>query len=116
MLAETEARLPSKAMQVMRLQAGDTVLVAPAVQPLGQPTVGQAPPSRQRRSGGGGFWNNVVRFHVYQSMLGPRPYGGYNSGYGRRRSPYGQRGRCAAIYNPPPHYLPGHAPLSITPR
>lgn len=92
-LGDGEARLPSKAMQAMRLQAGDTVLVAPVARPTarpaGSPTAAQAgqagqAPIQRRRSGG--FLNNVIMFNY---MMG----GGYGGGYGRRRSSYGHRGR-----------------------
>ena len=95
-LGDGEARLPSKAMQAMRLQAGDTVLVAPLAQPTTRPArsptaaqagqtgqAGQGPIQRRR---GGGFLNNVIMFNY---MMG----GGYGGGYGRRRSSYGYRGR-----------------------
>ena len=83
-LGEGEARLPTKAMQAMRLQPGDTVLVAPlalpAARPAGSPTAGQAGqagqvPLQRRRSGG--FLNNVIMFNY---MMG----GGYGGGYGGR--------------------------------
>ena len=86
-LGDGEARLPSKAMQAMRLQAGDTVLVTPGlsqrkltthvVQQPDQVTVIQ----RRRR---GSFLNSVIAFSY---MMG----GGYGGGYGSgpRRSAYG---------------------------
>ena len=93
-LGETEARLPAKAMQAMRLQAGDSVLVSPVGQPAGQAS--RAPNAYQSRRRSGGFLNNVIRFQLYQSMLGPS-YGGYGGGGygGRRRSSYGYRSRSS---------------------
>ena len=57
-LGETEARLPTKAMQAMRLQAGDSVLVSPVGQPAGQPAgqASRAPNAYQSRRRSGGFW------------------------------------------------------------
>ena len=89
-LGDGEARLPSKAMQAMRLQAGDTVLVTPGLSKRKLTTrvvrdADQATRIQRRRRGS--FLNNVIMFNY---MMGGGYGGGY--GYGPRRSAYGYRG------------------------